>query len=292
MSLRPDCPRCGYDQSGLIATWSDHCPTAGLCSECGLSFYWSTVLNPEIRHTALIESGSGLSTRRFAAASVLAFRPRKLWRELDLAFPIRPRRLRAFALIWLLIGHIAAMAIVMIPFMWITWAAPLDHMGWLRAVVCPYLSELQFDLVGASFSGPMAPMYLMTYIPVAVMPITLLIFFKSMSKIRVRKAHLWRGLVYSVPLAVAAAWVLIIALASEMVFEDYTRGVRYAQAMSGAFMTIVVLGWPVWLALWWRRFLKDYLKLPRAGWVALAMLIITVLFTVVVSVIYSINELT
>lgn len=292
MSLRPDCPRCGYDQSGVIATWSDHCPTAGLCSECGLAFFWSSVLNPELRHTWLIEGGERLGWRRIVAASLMSFRPRRLWRELDLAFPIRPRRLRAFALLWLLTGHLAAAALVMIPVMWVNWAAPLDRIGWLRAIVCPYLSELHFDLGRTSFSGPMAPMYLMTYIPVAVMPVTLLIFFRSISKIRVRKAHLWRGLAYSVPLAVVAAWVLIIALVGEMVFEDYTRGVRYAQLLSGSLLAAIMLGWPVWLALWWRRFLKDYLKLPRAGWVALAMLIITWLAAMIIMFTYSINQMT
>ena len=35
-----DCPRCGYDLSGEIATWTEACPVRGLCTECGLEFAW------------------------------------------------------------------------------------------------------------------------------------------------------------------------------------------------------------------------------------------------------------
>jgi hypothetical protein len=42
----PICPKCGYDQSGEIATWQDQCPMEGRCPECGLEFAWANVLDP------------------------------------------------------------------------------------------------------------------------------------------------------------------------------------------------------------------------------------------------------
>jgi hypothetical protein len=42
----PICPKCGYDQSGEIATWESLCPIEGRCPECGLSFEWADVINP------------------------------------------------------------------------------------------------------------------------------------------------------------------------------------------------------------------------------------------------------
>ena len=42
----PICPKCGYDQSGEIATWEDQCPLEGRCPECGLGFAWADVLDP------------------------------------------------------------------------------------------------------------------------------------------------------------------------------------------------------------------------------------------------------
>jgi hypothetical protein len=42
----PRCPRCGYDQSGLIATWTESCPLAALCTECGYSFDPADAIHP------------------------------------------------------------------------------------------------------------------------------------------------------------------------------------------------------------------------------------------------------
>src|SRR6185295_18404627 len=45
----PHCPRCGYDLSGAVATWSLSCPITGVCSECGLAFDWRNILDPKNR---------------------------------------------------------------------------------------------------------------------------------------------------------------------------------------------------------------------------------------------------
>lgn len=45
MAQTPTCPRCGYDLSGIIASWTDSCPLAGICSECGLEFRWRDLLS-------------------------------------------------------------------------------------------------------------------------------------------------------------------------------------------------------------------------------------------------------
>lgn len=43
------CPRCGYDQRGVIVTWKDSCPLEGVCSECGLCFEWAELLSTRVR---------------------------------------------------------------------------------------------------------------------------------------------------------------------------------------------------------------------------------------------------
>lgn len=43
---QPICPKCGYDQSGEIATWESQCPMEGRCPECGLEFEWADVMDP------------------------------------------------------------------------------------------------------------------------------------------------------------------------------------------------------------------------------------------------------
>ena len=31
------CPRCGYDQRGMVESWTLQCPLTGECAECGLA---------------------------------------------------------------------------------------------------------------------------------------------------------------------------------------------------------------------------------------------------------------
>ncbi len=40
---QPICPKCGYDQSGEIATWESQCPISGVCSECGEPISWREI---------------------------------------------------------------------------------------------------------------------------------------------------------------------------------------------------------------------------------------------------------
>ena len=46
-AIAVSCPRCGYDQRGVIAQWTDTCDLDGRCTECGLAFEWARVLNPK-----------------------------------------------------------------------------------------------------------------------------------------------------------------------------------------------------------------------------------------------------
>lgn len=45
-AVRPRCPRCGYDLSGIAASWADRCPLEGVCSECGHALRWGDVFDP------------------------------------------------------------------------------------------------------------------------------------------------------------------------------------------------------------------------------------------------------
>ncbi|MBC7773044.1 MAG: hypothetical protein H7210_11150, partial [Pyrinomonadaceae bacterium] len=99
------CPRCGYDQSGLIATWQSECPLIGTCSECGLAFDWTDVLHAHtkleprfVEHAPIGRVGA----RVFAAAWRTlgwAIRPWMFWRTVKLHHPIRSLRW----LVWLLL---------------------------------------------------------------------------------------------------------------------------------------------------------------------------------------------
>ena len=46
-TFTPSCPRCGYDQSGPVASWTAACPLSGLCAECGRAFVWADLFDPK-----------------------------------------------------------------------------------------------------------------------------------------------------------------------------------------------------------------------------------------------------
>ena len=83
---QPICPKCGYDQSGEIATWESHCPLHGTCSECGLQFTWDMVLRPQLYDiTWYTEHARGLRQFLYRTPRTILrmFRPRRFWNQLS-----------------------------------------------------------------------------------------------------------------------------------------------------------------------------------------------------------------
>ncbi len=109
----PICPKCGYDQSGEIATWSTQCPTTGTCPECGYTFAWADVTNPSriqlpwyVEHA---KSKRHLLKRTLPTLWILLF-PNRYFRRLTME---TPRSIKSY-LLWLtllmLILHILSTA--------------------------------------------------------------------------------------------------------------------------------------------------------------------------------------
>lgn len=58
----PECPRCEYDLSGIVASWQDFCPLQGQCSECGSTLEWRRILDPSHAHVpGFYEHNRGLA---------------------------------------------------------------------------------------------------------------------------------------------------------------------------------------------------------------------------------------
>jgi hypothetical protein len=99
-----NCPRCGYDQRGVIASWSDSCPISNSCTECGLDIQWSEILNPIFAEPNkwFIEAKSPLRglARRMLGTFLMALRPWRFWREVRMVN--EPRWSRAFLFLFLL----------------------------------------------------------------------------------------------------------------------------------------------------------------------------------------------
>lgn len=96
----PSCPRCGYDQTGVVESWAESCPLAGVCSECGLAFDWLDVLRPGRIHVpGFFEHAVGPSFRGAWRTLLWTCWPGWFWSRVRLEHSVHPRRLA----LWLLV---------------------------------------------------------------------------------------------------------------------------------------------------------------------------------------------
>lgn len=111
VAARCECPRCGYDLSGVVAAWnhaeSASCPMRGTCSECGLEFAWGEVLNPEISVPAWsFEHARSQHMFRLVRTILLCFRPWRLWRQLQMQHTVNIARLVVIVLVGVPVAHL------------------------------------------------------------------------------------------------------------------------------------------------------------------------------------------
>ncbi len=95
----PICPKCGYDQSGEIATWESSCPIEGICPECGLGFDWADVFDPGRVHlpwyTEHAEHTRGM-IRRSPMTLWFLLLPHRFWKRVTVASPVYAARLWSY----------------------------------------------------------------------------------------------------------------------------------------------------------------------------------------------------
>src|SRR5688572_16743326 len=93
------CPRCGYDQRGLMAMWANACPLQGRCSECGLEYSWGEVLLPRkfepVWCVEYVARGAGIPMACMKTF-LRSFWPWGFWSRLRMSHRIRPWRLAAY----------------------------------------------------------------------------------------------------------------------------------------------------------------------------------------------------
>ncbi len=93
------CPRCGYDQRGVIETWKDSCPLNGICSECGLEIEWAELLSDKIKRPAWnVECVNRSRSVPWRSVTTLArsLWPWGFWRSLQMHHETRWRRIAAY----------------------------------------------------------------------------------------------------------------------------------------------------------------------------------------------------
>ena len=166
----PTCPRCGYDQTGAIASWnredSPSCPLRGRCSECGLEFRWHDVIYADrlIVH-GFVEHARGFwQTWRWAWVTwAWTLWPPVFWRKVRMEHAPRMK----WCLIWLAllvvpihIGQSVLSAISLWVMLmdqsvhWLAIAGPEPRFAWLNvaSVVLEPIVHLGEDTSRSRFS--------------------------------------------------------------------------------------------------------------------------------------------
>ncbi len=97
-SQRPHCPRCGYDQTGLIESWKESCPLIATCAECGYGFDPADAIYPTRRRLPWLyeHAKHWWSARSAIKTLVMLAWPPAFWRRVRPEHEVRPRAILAF----------------------------------------------------------------------------------------------------------------------------------------------------------------------------------------------------
>lgn len=252
---RPACPRCGYDQSGVMATWTDRCPVEGRCSECGIEFAWSDILDPGRCVLAWYVEHSGRLRGQLARTAPTLMRmllPWVFWSRVDVHKQIAVRRL----LVWNLLVALGAQiglcvpAGVLVSRIWphVAWPTVWSHVT-VRGVVANGLlwPVANFDGVTVRWNSPFVA-YWQVRLSMWIIPLGFsLTWMLVLSILRrtSRGAHLsFRHLGRAVLLQ-AGVLILLIQLSKVLYLcEVQVRSMELANL--GVFLFACL-----WSAVWW-----------------------------------------
>ncbi len=267
LAMTPTCPRCGYDQSGEVASWAGACPVRGRCSECGTGFAWADLFDPSRRDVAwLVEHARGVgdTARRTPRMLWWTARPRAFWACVGVVVRVRPWMLAAWcaaviaalhaltgaALYWTTLGfqttwfrragaadrHSEALRTAAFTSVFDWDFTPDAGRGFLGALLTTRLEGTDLPPVSFALVGLALAWALM----LGVVPVT-------RREVRLRPAHVARAVVLTV--FVAAVLVMLErAFAAVAISGRGMAGMRWlwwARVGMGA----IVFGWGI---AWWR----------------------------------------
>lgn len=294
-TVQAECPRCGYDLSGTVATWTDSCPVDGRCTECGLELSWCDVLDPARRVPKWSYEQSKMSSPRKEVLQLPATLLRTLWapgfwRLMRMEFAFRPLRL----LVVVFAGLLAQWLIFAVGY--VAWMVVADPSGRGRA---RFDALLEFDtvlnllwprtLIGEASSRYQIKSWSIPYVAWWLLLSGILVAAcfvllpQSLRNAKVRPRHLVRVSMYSVPLMVALCtvpWIVSDVLESMGVLSwkyglfgnvDVWKWQNAWARWQWLVLMAMMLLWQVW---WWRCAVTRYLKLPHGGAISVLLVIL------------------
>lgn len=299
-AVQPTCPRCGYDQSGAVAAWTESCPLDGVCSECGLEFVWVDVMRPDRNVVnGLFEHADGLGAWWALKTWWRALRPWSFWRWVPITVTPVPRRLVVWPLLVMALCWVTASLLSNSVYGLLVWRVSLNALprgtfttnhsvlvvnGWLDPIAMWSGVSWMFD--PARWFTPLGAVLTMTL----AWPLTMLVLTETMRSAKVKRTHVLRAACYSL------AWVAIvpaiklagagIGLVSVLFFVS--AGAQGAMTMWSATWYLYRWWWgpvlvsAIWVSLWWWMALTRGFRIEKAGVVWGLLMIVSVLAGLVV----------
>lgn len=288
------CPRCGYDQRGVLDTWKldEPWPLDGTCSECGLLFAWLDVFRPERqRLKRFVEHSVGVRATGWAAlwTTLWALLPSFFWKRVTLEAGVVPRRWG----VWLAWTVGVPLAVYLLLASLLGLVRYVDAYGWIALTDPPVGTWISrtgetiraIYLAGdASMWGPnfylsflLAAIWSGALVGAAMIP---LVASTTMRRVKVRRVLILRAAVFSFAPVVVVATVrlclCIIQLLGEffdlnLTFEALLIALSPTQPwalqrylLAGVFF-IGIFGF-AWIIRWWWMAMTRGWRIP-AGWI-------------------------
>lgn len=296
------CPRCGYDLRGVVATWRNTCPLEGVCTECGLDFRWTELLNrglvaPDwhvetpLRHRRFPRRVLGTLWRSIA-------RPLLHWRSLRMSHPIRPAAIIGYLLGLIVVAYVGVAittALMVERELAVSGAMAFDRLRVpLFALIHPMNSsriDYAIDPLGPIpwAAGPTACRPPLGWFTAAAQAIglaalflaawyaaTALVFLAlpvTRRRCKVRMEHVWR--IAALGIGVWTPWLVVLGgFAMLLHYERVVGGWARTSLGSVADVVVVLLFatgalTTVATPLWWSLAVRCYLRMEHAFWVGL-----------------------
>lgn len=271
------CPKCGYDQSGIVESWTDRCPLSGRCAECGLEFDWADVMDPKrvcLPWYTEHATGPMQMLRRTPGTIIRLMYPPVFWSRVGVMMELRLRRLVLWSLAVAFAVHLCASVFVGLGnwadngrFQYGSFSSYLSTYGFLGVIrllfnaILNGIAYMEFDPAGDPIFGLGVTYYSshsgswFVFLPYAGMVILWLVVLLAIPTTRrlakLRGVHIARATIISL----LAIWIIFEGFRA-VIGIDIWLGLPLWLAMSFGWLILAMGGW----------FLLFWGSAVRTGW--------------------------